>query len=128
MQPLLDPVEPTLCADHVRLTENTGFDGVRGIFGQRRWWERQPLAALRRKCEATPRGFGGECAERVAQTRVDHHRPLVDASRNRLVVDYERLVLLLDAAALKSVVALQVVAGARTLDVLRERFALELDL
>ena len=66
--------------------------------------------------------------EGVAQPGVDDERSVCDAALERGVIDNQRLVLCLDSPLAQRFVALQVVAGADPLDVLRERVSLKLHL
>jgi hypothetical protein len=128
VQSLFDRVQPALSTDRVSLGENTGLNCVRGVVRERRRGKRQRFVTRSWKREATSRDLGNECSEHVAKPIVDHERALVEPTLHRFVVDDERRVLPIDAPALERVVTLEVVAGAGALDMLRERFPLELDL
>ena len=131
IQALLERVQTALHADAVGFTEDSRLDRVGTVFGDGRDWERGTLAKLGRQREAPPnvgRILEPKPAHGVAKSEVLHKGPDRKPPCEALVVHNHRLVLLLDSTTPKSGVAREVVTRSRTLDVLRERLALQLHL
>src|SRR5439155_10776380 len=111
--------------NQVRFAQHCRLDRIGDLVRQGQRRERQRRRSLVRQCEP-PRmvAFDAELAQGVTQATVLYECPVLEATRESIVVHDERRVLLLDASALERVVALEVIPGPGALDVLRERLSL----